>query len=59
PRDWLIPARHFLGNKLLTDRKYKEAEKVFREDLKVQPENYTSVKGLQTVILKQKNLKKY
>jgi tetratricopeptide (TPR) repeat protein len=50
PRDWLLPARHFLGNALLTAKKYKEAEKVFREDLKVQPNNYISTKGLQSVI---------
>lgn len=49
PRDWLIPARHFLGNLLIAQKKYKEAEKVFGEDLKVQPDNYTSVKGLQSV----------
>ena len=50
PRDWLVPARHFLVNALLTAKKYKEAEKVFREDLKVQPKNYVATKGLQTVL---------
>ena len=49
PRDWLVSSRHFLGNALLTAKKYKEAEKVFREDLKVQPNNYISVKGLKSV----------
>ncbi len=47
PRDWLIPARHYLGNALLTAKKYKAAENIFREDLKVQPKNYISLKGLQ------------
>ena len=50
PRDWLLPSRHFLGNALLVNKKYKEAEKVFRQDLKVQPHNYISTNGLQSVI---------
>ena len=54
PRDWLVPARHYLGNALLNAKKYNEAEKVFREDMKVQPNNYFSVMGLQSTILKQK-----
>ena len=54
PRDWLVPARNFLGNSLLTAKKYKEAEKVFRDDLKVQPGNYISTKGLKTILLKQR-----
>ena len=58
PRDWLVPARHFLGNTLLAAKRYREAEKVFREDLKVQPGNYISVRGLQTALLKQKGHKK-
>lgn len=54
PRDWLIHARPFLGNVLLKATRNKEAEKVFREDLKVQPNNYFSTKGLQTALLQQK-----
>ncbi|MEO6329948.1 MAG: hypothetical protein ABIO55_13500 [Ginsengibacter sp.] len=50
PRDWLVSARHFLGNALLAAKKYKEAEKVFREDLKVQPDNYVGYKGLQKAL---------
>ena len=50
PRDWLIPARHYLAKALLTSKKYKEAEKVFREDLKVQPKNYVASKGLKTAM---------
>ena len=46
PRDWLVPARHYLGKLLLKIKKKKEAEKVFREDLKVQPKNYISEIGL-------------
>ena len=58
PRDWLVPARHFLGNTLLTAKKYREAEKVFREDLKVQPNNFISTKGLQLSLQKRKTVKK-
>lgn len=46
PRDWLIPARHFLGNILLKTRRYKEAEKVFRENLKAEPDNFIALNGI-------------
>src|SRR5262249_49074915 len=46
PRDWLVPARHFLGNALLHEKKYKEAEIVFQQDLVYQPKNYISITGL-------------
>ncbi len=46
PRDWLVPARHYLGNALLKEKKYNEAEKVFLEDLSYQPDNYISTTGL-------------
>ena len=47
PRDWLVPARHYLGYALLKQKKYKEAEKVFLKDLTYQPGNYISKKGLE------------
>ena len=46
PRDWLVPARHYLGHALLKEMKYKEAEKVFLKDLSYQPGNYISTTGL-------------
>ena len=46
PRDWLLPARHYLGNALLKEKKYKEAEQVFLKDLSYQPNNYISTTGL-------------
>ncbi|MDB5224084.1 MAG: hypothetical protein JWN83_2751 [Chitinophagaceae bacterium] len=58
PRDWLVPARHYLGNALLNAKRYKEAENVFREDLKVQPNNYVSTKGLQAALIKLKSTSK-
>ncbi|MEO8765809.1 MAG: hypothetical protein ABI416_16025 [Ginsengibacter sp.] len=47
PRDWLIPARHFLAAALIRAKKYKEAEKVYREDLRIQPKNFIASNGLQ------------
>ncbi len=52
PRDWLVPARHYLGKALVTAKKYKEAQMVFWEDLKVQPKNYIATKSLQVLGLK-------
>jgi len=39
PKDWLLPARHFLGHALLKAKKYTEANKVYPEDLKINPGN--------------------
>jgi tetratricopeptide (TPR) repeat protein len=50
PRDWLVPARHFLGNALLAQKKYKEAANVFSEDLKLHPNNYIATKGLKNTM---------
>ncbi len=46
PRDWLIPARQYLGNALVRSKNYKEAAKIFTQDLKIHPKNYLSTKGL-------------
>lgn len=47
PPDWKLPPRQFLGALLLDAGKPDEAEKVFTEDLKKNPENGWSLKGLQ------------
>jgi tetratricopeptide (TPR) repeat protein len=49
PRDWLLPARHYLGNALLKAKKYKQAEEVFRKDLVINPNNGWSLTGLKAV----------
>lgn len=54
PRDWLLSARHFYGNALLSSGKYKEAEKVFRKDLTVQPGNAIATAGLANTLKKLK-----
>jgi tetratricopeptide (TPR) repeat protein len=46
PPDWKLPPRHFLGAALLDEGKFADAEKVFQEDLKKNPGNGWSLKGL-------------
>ena len=50
PRDWILPVRHFMGNALLRNQQFKEAEKLFRQNLAVQPNNYKATKGLQLAL---------
>lgn len=46
PRAWMIPVRHSLGAVLMRVDRYPEAEQVYREDLKLQPNNGWSLYGL-------------
>lgn len=46
PPDWYYPVRETLGNVLIKAGKFTEAEKVFREDLMMYPENGWSLGGL-------------
>jgi tetratricopeptide (TPR) repeat protein len=46
PPGWIQPVRHALGAALLQAGKFKEAEAVYREDLKIRPENGWSLYGL-------------
>lgn len=46
PPDWRLPARHFLGGAMLDAGRYADAEKVFLEDLKKNPENGWALLGL-------------
>ena len=46
PPDWYYPVRESLGAALLTGGKAKEAEEVFREDLRRNPRNPRSLFGL-------------
>ena len=46
PPGWLIPVRHSLGATLMQNRRYAEAEQVYREDLARLPENGWSLYGL-------------
>jgi tetratricopeptide (TPR) repeat protein len=46
PPSWYYPIRETLGAELLTDKKVGAAEKVYRDDLKKNPENPRSLYGL-------------
>ncbi|MES2850805.1 MAG: hypothetical protein V4685_17225 [Bacteroidota bacterium] len=53
PRDWQLPARHYFGNILLKMKQYNEAEKIYRKDLMVNPNNAWSLTGLLQALQKQ------
>ena len=46
PPDWIHPVRHALGATLLAENRAAEAEAVYREDLRRQPNNGWSLLGL-------------
>lgn len=54
PRDWLLPARQYLGNVLLKAGDAVNAEKAFKEDLKDNPANHWSLYGLFKALVAQK-----
>jgi tetratricopeptide (TPR) repeat protein len=53
PPEWYYPIRESLGQALLAGRKYGEAETVFREDLRRNPNNGRSQSGLVQALRKQ------
>lgn len=46
PPDWIQPVRHALGATLVESGRYEEAAEVYRDDLKIYPENGWSLYGL-------------
>jgi len=48
PRDWPLPARHYLGTVLLKAGKYDKAVAVLNRDLFINPNNGWALAGLQT-----------
>ena len=46
PRDWLLPARQYLGNVMVKAGKFKEAIAVFNKDLEINPDNGWALTGL-------------
>lgn len=46
PRDWLLPARHYLGDALLKAGRYSEAIAVLKKDLENNPANGWALTGL-------------
>jgi len=53
PPDWYFPVRHFLGAMLLDAGRPNEAEVVYAEDLRKNPENGYSLFGLKYALEKQ------
>ena len=53
PADWFYPMRHYLGAALLDAKKPKEAEAVFREDLRRNPGNGWALHGLASALVAQ------
>ncbi|QHT65885.1 hypothetical protein GXP67_03985 [Rhodocytophaga rosea] len=56
PPDWFFSVRHSLGAVLLENRQYKEAEKVFKDDLFFIPKNGWALNGLYQSLIGQKKL---
>ncbi len=54
PPDWMLFPRHDLGTALLEAGRASEAEKVFRDDLKVRPETGWALTGLEQALRAQK-----
>jgi tetratricopeptide (TPR) repeat protein len=50
PPDWYYPTRESLGGELVAAGKPKEAEAVYREDLKLDPGNPRSLRGLEQAL---------
>ena len=53
PKDWMLPARQYFGNRLLEWKRPEDAEKIFREDLIANPGNGWSLTGLCLSLLAQ------
>ena len=53
PWGWMQPARHALGALLLEQKRFADAEKVYRADLERRPKNAWSLHGLTTCLEKQ------
>ena len=54
PSDMLFPTRHLLGSELIAAGRYVDAEAVYREDLKRNPENGWALFGLSQALALQK-----
>ena len=54
PKDWLLPARQYLGYALLHAGSASRAEKIFKEDLVDNPDNHWTLFGLYQALQQQK-----
>ncbi len=57
PPDWFFSVRHQMGGALLEAARYKEAEKIYLEDLSVWKENGWALSGLYEALIKQGKIK--
>ncbi len=57
PPDWFFSVRHYLGNTLIQNGRYREAESVYRQDLKTWKSNGWSLIGLHKALMLQKREK--
>ena len=55
PKDWLLPPLPYLGQVLLKNRNFAEAEQAFQKDLSFNPNNIWSLKGLELTSLAKGN----
>lgn len=55
PADWFYPMRHYLGATLLDAKRAKDAEQVFRDDLRRNPGNGWALYGLSQALTAQKS----
>jgi tetratricopeptide (TPR) repeat protein len=53
PRDWILPPLPYLGQILLRENKFADAEKIFRKDLSFNPNNCWALKGLHLSLIYQ------
>ena len=56
PKDWLIPARQYLGDALLKSGNAAKAAMIFKEDLKENPNNHWALYGLYKALTQQKKM---
>lgn len=54
PKDWILPARQYLGAFLMQQKKWHQAEKIYREDLVWNPGNGWSLVGLYNALKAQR-----
>jgi tetratricopeptide (TPR) repeat protein len=54
PADWFVPVRHLLGAELLRAGRARQAEAVYREDLRRHPDNGWALYGLAQALKAQK-----
>ncbi len=57
PRDWVLPARHYLSAALLRVGRHTEAMRILQEDLRISPQNGWALTGIRQALEKQKKTK--